>query len=115
MRYGVVIIVAGFTGLLSFALLAVAIGSEYWYIIDVKPNHPDFEDLSSHSGLWRIYEGRDIGVFHSVCGQYQIISSDTIDVDFHGCKKVQKHKLSATINIKLVWGHCKHLNHVLHK
>ncbi|XP_046894775.1 transmembrane protein 235-like [Hypomesus transpacificus] len=59
MRYGVVILVAGFTGLLSFALLAVAIGSEYWYIIDVKPNHPDFEDLSSHSGLWRIYEGKN--------------------------------------------------------
>ncbi|KAG8006940.1 hypothetical protein GBF38_023017 [Nibea albiflora] len=40
MRYGVVILAAGFTGLLSFSLLAVAIGTDYWYIIDVnKANH----------------------------------------------------------------------------
>uniref|UniRef100_A0A8C2ZR98 Transmembrane protein 235 n=1 Tax=Cyclopterus lumpus TaxID=8103 RepID=A0A8C2ZR98_CYCLU len=56
MRYGVVVLTAGFTGLLSFSLLAVAIGTDYWYIIDVnKPNVTD--DLSSHSGLWRIIEG----------------------------------------------------------
>ena len=59
MRYGVVVLVAGFTGMLSFSLLAVAIGTEYWYIIDVdKPNYTDPEDLSSHSGLWATYEGR---------------------------------------------------------
>uniref|UniRef100_A0AAZ3Q432 Transmembrane protein 235 n=1 Tax=Oncorhynchus tshawytscha TaxID=74940 RepID=A0AAZ3Q432_ONCTS len=44
--------------LLSFSFLAVAIGSDYWYIIDVnKANQSDLEDLSSHSGLWRIREG----------------------------------------------------------
>lgn len=50
---------AGFTGLLSFSLLAVAIVTDYWYIIDVnKPNCTDSdEQLSSHSGLWRINEG----------------------------------------------------------
>ncbi|XP_029364984.1 transmembrane protein 235 [Echeneis naucrates] len=58
MRYGLVVISAGFTGLLSFSLLAVAIGTEYWYIIDVnRPNHTGPDDLSSHSGLWRINEG----------------------------------------------------------
>lgn len=58
MRYGLVVLTAGFTGLLSFTLLAVAIGTDYWYIIDVKqPNHTGPDDLSSHSGLWRINEG----------------------------------------------------------
>ncbi|XP_023265805.1 transmembrane protein 235-like [Seriola lalandi dorsalis] len=58
MRYGVVVLSAGFTGLLSFCLLAVAIGTDYWYIIDVnKPNYTGSDDLSSHSGLWRINEG----------------------------------------------------------
>ncbi|XP_019950013.1 transmembrane protein 235 [Paralichthys olivaceus] len=58
MRYGSVIVAAGCTAVLSFCLLAVAIGTDYWYIIDVnKPNHTGSDDLSSHSGLWRIYEG----------------------------------------------------------
>ncbi|XP_072224905.1 transmembrane protein 235-like [Leuresthes tenuis] len=58
MKYGPVVLAAGFTGLLSFSLLAVAIGTDYWYIIDVnKPNYTGPDDLSSHSGLWRIIEG----------------------------------------------------------
>lgn len=58
MRYGLVVLTAGFTGLLSFCLLAVAIGTDYWYIIDVnKPNSTGTEDYHSHSGLWRINEG----------------------------------------------------------
>lgn len=60
MKYGPVVLTAGFTGLLSFSLLAVAVGTEYWCIIDVnKPNYTDADDLSSHSGLWRIYEGEN--------------------------------------------------------
>ncbi|KAL3987030.1 suppressor of tumorigenicity protein 14 [Sarotherodon galilaeus] len=58
MKYGPVVLSAGLTGLLSFCLLAVAIGTDYWYIIDVnKPNYTGSDDLSSHSGLWRIIEG----------------------------------------------------------
>ncbi|KAM3597659.1 uncharacterized protein V6R79_007649 [Siganus canaliculatus] len=58
MRYGLVVLTAGFTGLLSFSLLAVAIGTDYWYIIDAKKsNHTGPDDLSSRSGLWRIIEG----------------------------------------------------------
>ncbi|XP_070704727.1 transmembrane protein 235 [Pempheris klunzingeri] len=58
MRYGLVVLTAGFTCLLSFSLLVVAIGTDYWYIIDVnKPSHTGADDLSSHSGLWRINEG----------------------------------------------------------
>uniref|UniRef100_A0A672F5X1 Transmembrane protein 235 n=1 Tax=Salarias fasciatus TaxID=181472 RepID=A0A672F5X1_SALFA len=57
--YGAVVLSAGLTGLLSFTLLAVAIGTDYWYIVDVnKPNHTGSDDMSSHSGLWRIIEGR---------------------------------------------------------
>lgn len=58
MRHGAVVLGAGFTGLLSFILLALAIGTDYWYIIDVdKHNGTGSDDLSSHSGLWRIVEG----------------------------------------------------------
>lgn len=58
MRYGSVVLTAGFSGLLSFCFLSVAIGTDYWYIIDVnKPNSSGSEDYSSHSGLWRINEG----------------------------------------------------------
>ncbi|XP_061702415.1 transmembrane protein 235-like [Syngnathoides biaculeatus] len=58
MRYGMVILSAGFSGLLSFCFLAVSVGTDYWYIIDVnKPNYTDSEQLSSYSGLWRINEG----------------------------------------------------------
>uniref|UniRef100_A0A3P9C6D4 Transmembrane protein 235 n=1 Tax=Maylandia zebra TaxID=106582 RepID=A0A3P9C6D4_9CICH len=56
-EYGPVVLSAGLTGLLSFCFLAVAIGTDYWYIIDVnKPNYTGSDDLSSHSGLWRIIE-----------------------------------------------------------
>ncbi|XP_056144417.1 transmembrane protein 235-like [Lampris incognitus] len=59
-RYRLVILSAGFTGLLSFGFLAVAFETDYWYIIDVaKPNDTGADDLSSHSGLWRIYEGEN--------------------------------------------------------
>uniref|UniRef100_A0A3Q1EHW1 Transmembrane protein 235 n=1 Tax=Acanthochromis polyacanthus TaxID=80966 RepID=A0A3Q1EHW1_9TELE len=58
MKYGPVVLTGGLTGLLSFGLLAVAIGTDYWYIIDVnKPNCTGPDDLSSHSGLWTINEG----------------------------------------------------------
>ncbi|XP_064415131.1 transmembrane protein 114 isoform X2 [Latimeria chalumnae] len=43
-------------GVLSFVFLVVAIGTDFWYIIDASKlekitNHSD--PLSSHSGLWR--------------------------------------------------------------
>ncbi|XP_067860110.1 transmembrane protein 235 isoform X2 [Heptranchias perlo] len=60
MSLGTVCVTAGLTGLFSFVFLAVAIGTDYWYIIDVSDsryNHgEDSEDLNSHSGLWRICE-----------------------------------------------------------
>lgn len=59
MNFGTVVISAGLCGLLSFILLAVSIGTEYWYIIDVdEGKNTSLEYSSSHSGLWRIYEGK---------------------------------------------------------
>ncbi|XP_070635733.1 transmembrane protein 114 isoform X5 [Bos indicus] len=59
---------AALTGALSFVLLAAAIGTDFWYIIDTERlerggpgargpvganNRSQLEPLSSHSGLWR--------------------------------------------------------------
>uniref|UniRef100_A0A668AGA9 Transmembrane protein 235 n=1 Tax=Myripristis murdjan TaxID=586833 RepID=A0A668AGA9_9TELE len=56
--FGSLVITAGICGILSFALLAAAIGSQYWYIIEINPlNTSDVEDMNSHSGLWRTSEG----------------------------------------------------------
>ncbi|MBN3303830.1 TM114 protein, partial [Amia calva] len=41
-------------GVLSFVFLVVAIGTDFWYIIDAsKWGHNSSAHLSSHSGLWR--------------------------------------------------------------
>lgn len=57
--FGAFVITAGICGILSFAFLATSLGTDYWYIIEMNPvNISDFENLSSHSGLWSINEGR---------------------------------------------------------
>lgn len=64
MRYEVAVLLAELTGLLSFSFLALAIGTDYWYIVDVnKPNYTGSSDLSSHSGLWWINEGKLMAAF----------------------------------------------------
>ncbi|XP_026506342.1 transmembrane protein 114 isoform X2 [Terrapene carolina triunguis] len=43
-------------GVLSFIFLVVAIGTDFWYIIDaskLERSHNSSAALSSHSGLWR--------------------------------------------------------------
>uniref|UniRef100_A0A8C4Y5E5 Transmembrane protein 235 n=1 Tax=Gopherus evgoodei TaxID=1825980 RepID=A0A8C4Y5E5_9SAUR len=49
------------SSILSFGLLAVAIGSDYWYLVQVEPAR-DPESPNSHSGLWQVCEGRNVGV-----------------------------------------------------
>ncbi|XP_035657184.2 uncharacterized protein LOC118402921 [Oncorhynchus keta] len=45
----------------SFAFLATAIGSDYWYIIEVnRTNRTDTDVSDSHSGLWITYEGQKV-------------------------------------------------------
>ncbi|KAM6951059.1 transmembrane protein 235 [Aplochiton taeniatus] len=62
--FGSLVITAGIAGILSFAFLAAAIGSEYWFILRVnRTNWTDYEDMDSHSGLWRIYEGGKVYSF----------------------------------------------------
>lgn len=66
LSFGSLVITAGIFGILSFAFLAAAIGSDYWYIIKVnRTNKTDTEILDSHSGLWIIYKG--VCIFLCVC------------------------------------------------
>lgn len=56
MTFGSVVVCAGLTGVLSFSCLTLAIGSEYWYIIeDQRTNHTD--PPHTHSGLWVVTDG----------------------------------------------------------
>uniref|UniRef100_A0A8C1VPX4 Transmembrane protein 114 n=1 Tax=Cyprinus carpio TaxID=7962 RepID=A0A8C1VPX4_CYPCA len=49
-------------GVLSFVGLVLAIGTDFWYIIDTsKRENSSSESLSSHSGLWRTCN------FHNQC------------------------------------------------
>ncbi|XP_063284898.1 transmembrane protein 114 [Pelobates fuscus] len=46
-----------FVGIISFTFLVVAIGTDFWYIIDaskLEQNNNFSNPLSSHSGLWRM-------------------------------------------------------------
>ncbi|XP_051024280.1 transmembrane protein 114 isoform X2 [Acomys russatus] len=66
-RLGALAGAAALSGVLSFVLLAAAIGTDFWYIIDTErlersspgaqdrgpTNRSQPESLSSHSGLWR--------------------------------------------------------------
>ncbi|XP_063472573.1 transmembrane protein 235 isoform X1 [Symphalangus syndactylus] len=62
---GALLLAAALGALLSFALLAAAVASDYWYILEVAdvgngsawPGRAEL--LSSHSGLWRICEGQN--------------------------------------------------------
>lgn len=71
-RLGALAGAAALSGAISFVLLAVAIGTDFWYIIDTErlernssgaqdrgpANHSQLEPLSSHSGLWRTCRGK---------------------------------------------------------
>ncbi|XP_047403232.1 transmembrane protein 235 [Sciurus carolinensis] len=54
-RLGALLLAAALGALLSFALLAAAVASDYWYVLEVADAR---EQLSSHSGLWRTCEGQ---------------------------------------------------------
>uniref|UniRef100_A0A8C6XU89 Transmembrane protein 235 n=1 Tax=Naja naja TaxID=35670 RepID=A0A8C6XU89_NAJNA len=62
---GTLCLAAALNGLLSFGFLAAAIGTDYWYLIHVDgaerngSSARDGEELSSHSGLWRLCEGKE--------------------------------------------------------
>nr|XP_054312663.1 transmembrane protein 235 [Pongo pygmaeus] len=64
-RLGPLLLAAALGALLSFALLAAAVASDYWYILEVAdagngsawPGRAEL--FFSHSGLWRICEGQN--------------------------------------------------------
>ncbi|XP_050620479.1 transmembrane protein 235 isoform X2 [Macaca thibetana thibetana] len=64
-RLRVLLLAAALGELLSFALLAAAVASDYWYILEVTdagngsagPGRAEL--LSSHSGLWHVCEGQN--------------------------------------------------------
>ncbi|XP_005989152.1 transmembrane protein 235 [Latimeria chalumnae] len=61
-KLGALFLVVGCAGILSFTFLTVAIGSDYWYIVEVNPNANTSlppQELDSHSGLWRYCEGKN--------------------------------------------------------
>jgi len=54
--FGFVVVSGGLTGIISFSCLALAIATEYWYIIeDKRANHTD--PARSNSGLWGVTDG----------------------------------------------------------
>lgn len=57
---GALLLAAALGALLSFALLAAAVASDYWYVLEVADagnSTGRAARLSSHSGLWRVCEG----------------------------------------------------------
>ncbi|XP_073684499.1 transmembrane protein 235 [Garra rufa] len=51
--FGFVVVAGGLTDVLSFSSLALAIGTDYWYIIeDKRTNHTD--PARTNSGLWGV-------------------------------------------------------------
>ncbi|XP_019350185.1 transmembrane protein 114 [Alligator mississippiensis] len=56
LRLSALALLAALAGVLSFVLLVVAIGTDFWYVIDasrLERARNSSEALSSHSGLWR--------------------------------------------------------------
>ncbi|XP_047563924.1 LOW QUALITY PROTEIN: transmembrane protein 235 [Lutra lutra] len=61
-RMGALLLAAALGALLSFALLAAAVASDYWYVLEVADagnSTGRAARLSSHSGLWRVCEGQN--------------------------------------------------------
>ncbi|CAI5659341.1 transmembrane protein 235 [Oreochromis niloticus] len=83
--FGAFVIAAGICGILSFAFLATSLGTDYWYIIEMNPmNVSDFENMSSHSGLWSINEG----------GKMHTGSIDSFTVDYSGVSDTELRMLN---------------------
>lgn len=104
--FGALVIAAGICGSLSFAFLATSLGTEYWYIIEMNPmNMSDFEDVSSHSGLWSINEGKSYS-FKSFC----LIAFLVLAASQHAAV-VFNNPISASVKLYLSNLHCLDLQH----
>lgn len=84
---GALLLSAALGALLSFALLAAAVASDYWYILEVADaGGPGGAQLFSHSGLWRTCEGElhtDSLVPFSFHLLYSYPPTPSLSVPFH--------------------------------
>ncbi|XP_022053308.1 transmembrane protein 235 [Acanthochromis polyacanthus] len=88
--FGCLVVTAGICGVLSFAFLATSIGTDYWYIIEMNPmNASDSEDMGSHSGLWRIYEG----------GKMYSVSTDSFTENYSRYSATEQRMLNMHVAI----------------
>ncbi|XP_049716255.1 transmembrane protein 235 isoform X2 [Elephas maximus indicus] len=135
-RLGALLVAAALGALLSFALLAAAVASDYWYVLEVAdgnhsgPGHA--EPLSSHSGLWRICEGQNsciplidpftsesldmsTSVQHLICAL--TLAGISVYISYshlafaetarqYGAQQVQAVRISFGWSSALAWGSC---------
>ncbi|XP_064126718.1 transmembrane protein 235 isoform X3 [Loxodonta africana] len=108
-RLGALLVAAALGALLSFALLAAAVASDYWYVLEVAdgnhsgPGHA--EPLSSHSGLWRICEGALTLAGISVYISYSHLAFAETARQY-GAQQVQAVRISFGWSSALAWGSC---------
>uniref|UniRef100_A0A2K5DBF6 Transmembrane protein 235 n=1 Tax=Aotus nancymaae TaxID=37293 RepID=A0A2K5DBF6_AOTNA len=100
--------------LLSFALLAAAVASDCWYILEVadagncssRPGRA--EQFSSHSGLWRICEGALTLAGVSIYIRYAHLAfTETAETARqYGLWHLQGVRVSFVWSLALAWGSC---------
>ncbi|XP_064350960.1 transmembrane protein 235 isoform X3 [Camelus dromedarius] len=107
-RLGALLLAAALGALLSFALLAAAVASDYWYILEVADagNRTSRDgQLSSHSGLWRICEGTLTLAGISVYIHYSHLALAETARQY-GPRHVQDVRISFGWSVALAWGSC---------
>uniref|UniRef100_A0A4W2DXH0 Uncharacterized protein n=1 Tax=Bos indicus x Bos taurus TaxID=30522 RepID=A0A4W2DXH0_BOBOX len=106
-RLGALLLAAALGALLSFALLAAAVASDYWYLLEVADagNHSGHGQLSSHSGLWRICEGALTLAGVIIYISYsQLAFAETARQ--YGPQHMQDVRISFGWSLALAWGSC---------
>uniref|UniRef100_A0A671FW15 Transmembrane protein 235 n=1 Tax=Rhinolophus ferrumequinum TaxID=59479 RepID=A0A671FW15_RHIFE len=107
-RLGTLLLGAALGALLSFALLAAAVGSDYWYLLEVAAagNRTGLPGpLSSHSGLWHICEGALTLAGVSIYVRYSDLAfSETARQ--YGARHMQDVRVSFGWSVALAWGSC---------
>ncbi|XP_068835030.1 transmembrane protein 235 isoform X3 [Capricornis sumatraensis] len=106
-RLGALLLAAALGALLSFALLAAAVASDYWYLLEVADagNRSGHGQLSSHSGLWRICEGAlTLAGLITYISYSQLAFAETARQ--YGPQHVQDVRISFGWSLALAWGSC---------
>nr|XP_045015037.1 transmembrane protein 235 isoform X4 [Jaculus jaculus] len=104
-RLGALLLAAALGALLSFALLAAAVASDYWYILEVADAGGAEPTLSSHSGLWRTCEGALTLAGVSVYISYSHVAFAETARQY-GAQHMQGVNISFGWSLALAWGSC---------